>query len=114
MKFRAISQLFGKHKKRSNKHTGTKMLRVSEGSYKTVRATAREYGMTYIAGEDLICAKAIEKLVEEQQQKALTPQQMQLYVAKTVIELGLKAKADRLAATPKKESPGETPGAVSH
>ena len=113
MRFRPLSRLFGRNKRRRAKQSGTKMLRVSEGAYKTVRATAKEYGMTQIAAENLLCAKGVERLVEEQQQKRLTPQQMQLYITKLVMEWGLKAKADREAATPKKESPGESPGAVS-
>ena len=113
MKFMGMARLFGKHKKRSNKHGATRLIRLSEGFYKEIKAIAKEHNLTLVAAGDLIGAKAIEKMVEELKDKQ-TKHQLQELATKTIIEMGMKAKADRLAATPKKESPGETPGAAGH
>jgi ribosomal protein L22 len=112
MKIKPFSRLFKKKRKRGWKQNGTQMIRVSDGSCITIKATAREYGMTMIAAHDLICVKAIEKLVEEQKEKGLSQREMQLYVTQLVVNQGFKAKRYRQNTIPKKESPGETPGAA--
>ena len=113
MKFRPISQLFKKKRRRGAKQKGTQMIRLSVGFYKTLLHLAKEYNLTHVAAGDFMAAKAIEKVVEELKDKQ-TKHHLYDLTAQTVIEMGLTAKANRLAATPKKQSPGETPGAVSH
>ena len=112
MKFMGMTRLFGKHKKRSNKHGATRLIRLSEGFYKEIKAIAKEHNLTLVAAGDLIGAKAIEKMVEELKDKQ-TKHQLNELMTKTLIEMSMTAKANRLAAIPSKKSPGGNPGAAS-
>ena len=105
MKFRPFSRLFRKHRHQGGKQSSTRNIRLSEDFYEELKHFAKEYNLTLVAAGDFTGAKAIEKVVEEQQDK-MTKHRLQEIATQTVIEMGLKAKADRLAATPKKESPG--------
>ena len=112
MKLRPFSRLFHKHRQQGGKHSKTRILRLSVGFDKTLRYFSREYSLTLVAAGDFMAGKAIEKVVEEQKEKR-TKAEMGEAVLKTVTELGLKARAERLAATPNKKLPGETPGTSS-
>ena len=112
VKLRPISQLFKRHRQHRGKHVTTRNIRLSEGFYKELEVFAKDCNLTLVAAGDFIGAKAIEKVVEEQKDQA-TKHRLQEIATQTVIEMGLKAKADRLAATPKEESHGETPAAVN-
>ncbi len=83
-------------------------MRLSDGFCKEIRFVAKEHSLTLIAAADLIGAKAIENMVEEEKDR-MTKRELQALATKTFIEMGMKAKADRLAATAKKESTGEGP-----
>ena len=109
MKLRPFSRLFRKHRHQGGKHSKTRNIRLSAGFYKALKHFAKEYSLTLVAAGDFMAAKAIEKVVEEQKEKR-SKLQLEDAMLKTVTELGLKAKADRLAATPNKKLPGETPG----
>ena len=112
MKLRPFPWLFRKHRHQGGKHSKTMTMRLSVGFDKTLRYFAKEYRLTLVAAGDFMAAKAIEKVVEEQKETR-TKAEMGEAVLKTVTELGLKARAERLAATPNKKLPGEGPGAVS-
>ena len=113
VKLRPISQLFKRHRQHRGKHSKTRNIRLSAGFYKALKRFAKEYSLTLVAAGDFMAAKAIEKVVEEQKEKR-SKLQLEDAMLKTVTELGLKAKADRLAATPNKKLPGGTPGAAGH
>ena len=112
VKLRPISQLFKRHRQHRGKHVTTRNIRLSEGFYKELEVFGKDCNLTLVAAGDFIGAKAIEKVVEGQEEKA-SKRHLQDLATQTVIEMGLKAKAERLAATPKKESHGETPGPSS-
>ena len=81
MEFRPFSRLFRKHRHQGGKQSSTRNIRLSEGFYKELKAFAKEYTLTLVASGDFIGAKAIEKLVEEQKEKA-TKRELQFLAQK--------------------------------
>lgn len=50
----------------------------TEGSYKTIRDTAAEFNLSLVNALALICAKATEKIVEEQLLRSILTEKSQL------------------------------------
>ena len=109
---------FLRHKKKhSDSHRDSVVRRISLAADRIIQENAVEYHLTFKAAVDLMCEKSTIKLCEEKEMRPHSPAQMQLEVARAVARYGIEGKAKDTAnqtATPKKQSPGETPGAVSH
>jgi len=112
MKLRPFPWLSKKKKRHGWRQKGTRLIRVTDGFYKELRHFAKEYNLTLVAAADFMGAKAIEKVVEEIKDKQ-TKHQLNELMTKTLIEMSMTAKANRLAAIPSKKSPGGNPGAAS-
>ena len=103
MRLWGFSNPFRRKAKRKQGLASSQLVRLSRGAAKTIRLTAAQYHTTLIGAGDLLCEKGSVKLAEEEQMRKLSPREMQLAVAKAVAEVGIRAKAEREAATPSKK-----------